>query len=264
MYSATTITEGELIRASIGISTTKAVFISSGGGGSSAGVDALGVSNQTITTTSSFPYGGVSGSSNWGSHVSTAATTTTPAIASIADTVATGCRYGVAIINPFAVYLMEYDQSALAVATAAADSATTTYTQTVEQYMDGGWLYLANGSTTADDGQLRYISVSTSTTSYTLLTAMTSTSSDKIISIYPVNHAITGVSAAGSATLLSRLTSMSAGSGVSHLIMENYIESGYDRPMERLRQPIHDGIQDAGAKFYADVLQIDHIYNQST
>ena len=254
VYAAASINTGEGLYAAIGSSTTKAIFITAGGAGSAAFVKGLGISNETATTTSK---------ADFGDRISAAATTTTDAIASIANTVATGARYAKAIINPSAVYLAEYDQSSAAYCTSAAVSASVTYTQTVEQYMDGGWLYCVPGVTgavAANEGQLRYLSVSSGTSYYTFLQAATLTAAERVITLYPVNHRITGVNAAAQETKLSRLTSMAAGAGLGLHVMENYV-GGKNKPLEPMRMQVHDNLTDKTLKFYADVTLIDHVYN---
>ena len=254
-YHATSITNGEgLMCASMG-STIDGEF-TAWSNGANAAVDSLGMANESKSTVSK---------AGFGDHISTAATTTTDAIGSIASTIATGNIYCKAIINPFMVYLLEYDQGSASYCTAAACSASTTYTQTVEQYMEGGWLYVVpgvSGSTVANQGQLRYIAVSTSTTSYTLLTAMTTTTSEKLISIKGVNHRLVGLNASGASTetKLSNLTSMAAQATTKLHVVGNYV-GGKNKPLEPLRQQVHDGIADTTLKFYSDIVQLDHCYN---
>ena len=197
IYAVDRIAKGEMIQMGATGNTLKAGFITSNALTTTAGVDALGVCMEEITTTSPADFGDI---------VSTAATTSTRAISSIASTVATGSRYGKAIINPLAIYLMRWDDSSTGYCTSAAVSASTTYTQTVEQYGEGGWLYSVPGVTgavAANEGQLRYITVSTSTTSYTLLTAVTLAATEKLISIKPRNHRILGISGVASTATVS-------------------------------------------------------------
>ena len=257
IYAAAGVVQGEgVMMASIG-STTDGEF-TPWGTGSGAAVNSLGECCEQITTTSLASYG---------DHISTAATTTSRAISSIASTIATGNRYGKVIVNPYAVYLTELDLSSASYCTAAADSGTTTYTQTVEQYNEGSWIYVVpgvTGSVVGNQGQLRYVSVSTSTTSYTLLTAMTTTTAEKIVSIKPINHRLVGLSAASAGvvnnvTKLSNLTSMAAQATVNLHVIENYV-GGPNKPLEPMRQQTHDGIQDTTLKFYSDIIQLDHCY----
>jgi len=257
IYAAAGVVSGEGVMMQSQGSTTDADF-TPWSNGSGAAVHSLGECCEQIT---------VSSYASNGDHVSTAATTTTRAISSVASTIATGNRYGKVIINPLAVYLTEWDQGSASYCTAAACTASTTYTQTVEQYCEGSWLYVVPGVTSsvvANQGQLRYVSVSTSTTSYTLLTAMTTTAAEKLIHIEPINHRLVGLSAASAGTVnnvtkLSNLTSMSAPATVKLHIIENYV-GGSTKPLEPLRQQSHDGITDITLKFYSDIVQINHAY----
>jgi hypothetical protein len=254
VYHATSLSDGEGLMMTSQSSTTDGEF-TAWSNGANAAVNSLGMCCEAKTTTSK---------AGFGDHISTAATATTDAIGSIASTIATGNIYAKAIINPFAVYLAEYSQLAASYCTAAADSASTTYTQTVEEKMEGGWLYVVPGVTSsivANQGQLRYIAVSTSTTSYTLLTAMTTTTAEKLISIKPVNHRLVGLnaSATNTATMLSNLTSMAAQATLSLHVIENYV-GGKNKPLEPMRQQVHDGIADTTLKFYSDLVQLDHCY----
>ena len=252
IYAAATIANGEMLQSAATGGTAAAGFITSNALTSTAGVDALGVCLETITTTSKADFGDI---------ISTAATTSTAAISSIASTVATGSRYGKAIINPFAVYFMEYDDLVASYFTCAACSASTTYTDTVERYNEGSWFYVVPApSTTAGKGQLRYITATNSTSSWTFLTAATTTTGDSAINIKAINHRLLGVNGvAGVPTKLSNLTSNDALGTVSYHVVENYVY-GKNRPMEPLRASVHNGLTDNTLKFGSDIVQLDHVY----
>jgi len=252
IYAAARIAKGEMLMSGPIGGTLQSGFITVNATTSTGGDNALGVCLETITTTSPADRGDI---------ISTAATTATPAISSIASTVATGSRYGKAIINPFAIYLAEYEQGATSAWTCAANAGTTTYTDTVAQYSEGSWMYVVPAtSTAADGGQLGYITVSTSTTSWTLLAAMTTTTNDKAIHIFAINHNnmdVTGT--AGLETKFDNLTANDIGTFTKYKVLENYV-TGTNRPMEPLRAAIHSGIQDKTLKFFTDFIQIDHCY----
>jgi hypothetical protein len=256
VYAAATLSDGEGLMLDA-TATSDNRYISVNGTGSAAFIDALGICKENLSVTSL---------ADQGDTITTAATTTTPAISSVACAVTAGQRYAKAIINPFAVYLMEYDQGTASYCTCPAVSASTTWTQTVEQYFEGGWIYICNAPSTsiaANRGQLRWIGVSTNTSSYTLLSALTCTAAEKCIKIYPVGHRITGVnaSAANQETKLSMLTSMSAGATLMVQVIENFV-GGSNKPLEPMRPARHSGIQDSTLKFYADVAMINHVWNQ--
>ena len=263
IYAVAKIVKGEMLQAGPIAATLKAGFVTTNALTAAAGIDSLGACMEDIGTTTPADFGDI---------VSTAATTSTRAISSIASTVATGSRYGKAIINPTAIYLFEWDQTSTGYCTSAAVSASATYTQVVEQYGEGGWLYSVpgvSGAVAANEGQLRYITVSTTTGSYTLLSTVTLAATEKLISIKPVNHRILGVSGVASTatvnypTKLSNLTSMAASSTIMYHIVENYV-GGKNKPLEPLRASVHNGIQDKTLKFYSDVAQLDHVYCHAT
>jgi hypothetical protein len=256
VYHATSITNGEgLMLDATGTADNRYIPVSNGSG---AFVDALGVCLENLSTTSL---------ADAGDTITTAATATTAAISSVACAVTSGQRYAKAIINPFAVYLMEYDQGTDSYATCPAVSASATWTQTVEQYFEGGWIYICKTPTTsvaANRGYLRWIGVSTSNTSYTLVGGViTTTAAEKCIKIYPVGHRITGLnaSAASTETKLSMLTTMAANGTLGLQIIENYV-GGTNRPLEPLKPARHSTLQDTTLKFYADVAMINHVWNQ--
>ena len=79
-------------------------FINGYTGDSTEMTNSIGTICETLTTSSVI--------SDTADAITTAASTTMKAISSVAATVAQGCRYGKVIVNPFAVYLTEYDQTA--------------------------------------------------------------------------------------------------------------------------------------------------------
>lgn len=251
VFDAATLVQGEFVSKSI---TTAIIpeLITGYVGGAGEMSKGAGIMNETITTVSTADYG---------DHVSTAATTTTKAISSIANTPQVGNRYGKVIINPFAVYLTERDQSSSAYITCVACTASTTYTDTLEDEFDGGFFYICPLPTTsvaANRGQLRYISASNSTTSVTLLTAMTTTTAEKMIKILPWGHDLIGLDAG--ATMTSDLTAHTAPTEIYLQNLESYV-GGPNKPLEPLRQQVHDGITDTTLKFYNDILLKDHLFN---
>lgn len=257
IYAVAKICDGEMVQAGPTGAELASGFVTTNALTTTAGVDSLGACNETITTTSYADRGDI---------ISTAATISTKAISSIASTVATGSRYGKVIINPYAVYLMEYDQSSTSYFTCAACTASATYTDTVERYNEGSWFYVVPApSTAANAGQLRYITATSTTASWTFLTAATTTTSDSAINIKAINHRLLGVSGVASTatvdypTKLTNLTSNDALQTVSYHVVENYV-GGKNRPMEYLRAQVHNGLTDTTLKFYSDIVQLDHVY----
>lgn len=257
IYAAATIAKGEMVQMGATGGALAAGFITSNVLTTTAGVDSLGVCNETITTTSKADFGDI---------VSTAATTATPAISSIASTVATGSRYGKVIINPLAVYLFKWANTGTSGTdsfTGAACSASTTYTDTVEQYVAGAWFYVTpNNSTAADAGQLRYVTATSTTASWTFLSAATVTTSDQCMLIRPINWRLCEITA--TAGLETELVSEDndAGAVVSYHSVENYV-GGKNKPLEPLRAQVHNNITDTTLQFYTDIVQLNHAYQAS-
>lgn len=160
-------------------------------------------------------------------------------------------QYIKAIINPFAIYLLEYDQTS--VLTATSTSSTTITIGSFEDDLAGGWLFSITGSPTGNSKVLRML-----TADGTISTAMPATDTGStFIKILPVNHALTQFNAV--ATALG--TTAAAGGGLQMRVVENYINSD-EFPMAPLRLATHGGKGVlSNAKFYSEIVIIDHIYN---
>lgn len=171
-----------------------------------------------------------------------------------------GVYYGKAIVNPFAVYKCEYAQAAADDTAITTGQTTTTVTvSSIEDNIDAGWLYfpLASGGA---QGKLRAISTVTTNT-MVVDSALTTTTSDTIIKILPVNHRTTDLGAEA-ADLIS--TTAAVGDGVNLHIIENYINSD-SHVFEPLRWSKHAGLNSlSNAKFYAHIALLDHIYNRTS
>ena len=160
------------------------------------------------------------------------------------------------IINPFAVYLAEYDQ---ADTMAVASSSTTTITVTsLEDDIDTGWIFMVTAAVSGNDANLRQLTASASG-SATMDAALTggNETSGTAIKILPTHHRTTDLNAAGTALG----TNAAIGSGVSLGVLENYvIDDGLS--FQPLRNSKHRGLDLTGnARFFADVALLDSIYN---
>ena len=209
-------------------------FITAYAGSNVEAVDALGVLNEKTYET-----GGT-------------APTRTPV-----DT--SGVYYGKAVINPFAVYKAQYKDGAdddVAITTGAT---TTTVTITdLEDDIDAGWLFfpLASGGA---QGKLRAIATSASG-SCTVDSAITTTTSDTIIKILPVNHRTTDLSSDGKGLVSAAVI----GTGVNLHVIENYINSDV-HVKQPLRWATHAGLNaTSNAKFFAELCMLNHIYNRTS
>ncbi len=235
-------------------------------GGAASLVDVIGIMNESISTTAVADYG---------DFITTAATSTTAGISSIAAGGATvsysgGNRYGKVIINPLAVYLTEYSQAAADdVALTQAWSTTTLTLTNLEDNWDGGWVLAADASTTAKfKGQLRHVTAAAAG-NCTLNAAPTvagAATVDTIVKILPVNKILLDLDSTG-----RYIQSHAAVDTLTAMIVENYI-TAVDRPLEPLKPGAHayDKAASAialnlgsGAQAYADVLCYDHLYNVS-
>jgi len=252
VFDASSLSRGELLMADPAVASD-CRFITAYAGDNTEAVDAIGVIQESLTTSSKADIGDA---------VTTAATADPQqdAISSVAATVAQGNRYGKAIINPFAVYLAEYSQAAADdIAFTAAWNSTTLTLTSLEDNIDGGWMYVSSQSQNAAViGQLRYLTASAAGSATTDSAPQTDTdTNDTLIKVLPVNHRLTSLTA--DATKLA--SQAAAGSGVALTILENYI-GGSEQALEPLRAQLHKGNKYAStSKFFADVLLSDHIYN---
>lgn len=180
----------------------------------------------------------------------------TISVAAVYATNAAGPAFNKAIINPFAVYLAEYDQ---ADTMTAASSSTTTFTVTsLEDNIDGGWIFLVTGSPSGNIGSLRFLTASASG-SATMDSALPSTDTGSTaIKILPVHHQLVDPNAASTGLT----TTAAANSNAEATIIENWITSD-SHPFERLRRPSHAALDSlSNAKFFAELNFTDHVYNR--
>lgn len=249
VYDASTLVNGQFLMLDP-TAATDCRFINGYTGSSAEMVDGLGTICETLNTTTP---------ADPGDAITTAATTTQRAISSVAATLAQGHRYGKAIINPFAIYLTEYSQAtADDVALTGAWSTTTLTLTSLEDDIDGGWVFGTNATTAGFAGQLRYLTAAAAG-SCTVDSAPTvaGTTNDNIIKILPIAARLTGLSSDG--TKLK--STAAAGAGVSLCIVENYL-GGTNVPLEPLRAQRHKGTNvSSSAKFYADVMMLNSLYN---
>jgi len=234
LYDATSIVGGELVM----LGTTdpdsdadhNVAFVTAYTGANTEAVDALGVCQETV------------------------ACTVLPDVATAAGS------YGKVIVNPFAVYLVEYSQAAADDLALTEAWSTTTLTLTnLEDDIDCGWIVGADASTTSGfKGQVRWISAAAAG-SCTLATAPTTAGAitvDTIIKVQPVNMRTTNLNA-GATGFLSHAA---IGDGVSLGIIENYIEAE-SVSLAPLRRAVHNGLDLSSVRIWSDVVMLDHVYN---
>ncbi len=169
---------------------------------------------------------------------------------------ASGPNFGKVIINPFAVYLAEYAQGTSDDLAVTSNSTTTLTITSLEDDIDGGWVLFVNGQT-ANNGSLRHLNTAASGSAVMdSALPITATSSDNIIKILPPNHRTTDLSSNG----VTLGTAAAVGSGVSLMVADNYIRSK-GTAFQPLRKISHAGRQMVDARVYADLVMLDHAYN---
>lgn len=170
-------------------------------------------------------------------------------------TAASGPYYGKVIVNPFAIYLAEYDQSDAITITST--STTTLTVGSLEDDIDGSFVYFV-GTHTGVTGSLRAV-ITAAAGSCVMDSALTTTgaSTDTIIrthmplSLYnKLNDEATGLS-----------TTAAIGSTVTLRTVENYVQAD-NIPFVPLRKASHKGKNNLQkAKLFADICMLDHAYN---
>lgn len=228
VYDATDLVSGELVMEGAQTGATGHVFIAGTGATGTAG---LGVLQETVVTT--------------------------------ADA-STGFAYAKCIVNPDATYLSLWSQASGDVITAniSASTGTTLTITSLEDDIDGGWIYVTdNLGTCTGAGQLRYISASAAG-SCTLDSAATIGTDSDIIKIAPVQHLL--LDANSPFTHLE--SAAAAGAAIKVRNIENYVEkNGRFKGIEPLRRSRHRGLNDLNGtgknpKFYAELVILDHCY----
>ena len=190
--------------------------------------------------------------------------------------IATGVEnYVQMIINPFAVWLTEYNTAAaydIAVTSADTTGKTLTATDTGNQDQCHYWAYITDtGSSVGGYGNLFCVGADSGGT--TVLTAMTSYDDNLAGNIvgdtFILMHAplMEGVAAGNidlvtSTTAETTISGQVAGAGTgAALVVETYIKSDY-RPLESLVVSRHSGYnyKSEDPKFYADVYMCEHLF----
>lgn len=155
------------------------------------------------------------------------------------------------VISPDAVYLVEYDQAD----TIAGTSSTTTFTLgSLEDDIDGGWIFVVTGDPTSTAGDLRHIVASTAGSCTTSSSFSTDLAGGTQIKILPVWHQLLKLNTA--ATKIG--SDAGAGSG-RFTILENYFQAD-GIPFQRLDPVKWQNTNDlTNAKFYAKIIANNHV-----
>lgn len=177
--------------------------------------------------------------------------------------VAGGGSFGKVIINPFAIYRAEVDQTDAVAITST--SGTTLTVVSLEDNIDGYYVYFV-GTTSGVTGSLRSL-LASAAGSATMDSALTTagTASDTIIIIPPQFQYVANLNA--EATGIT--TAVAANSGATNLrCVQSYIE-GTNNVAESLRISNASGINSLAptgssnapvTKFWVDIVQKDHLF----
>lgn len=147
------------------------------------------------------------------------------------------------IMNPWALYRAQYDTGAIAV---ASTSTTTVTITSLEDDIDGGWLF-------GSDGQLQYLTASAAG-SCTSKTSSGWTSATTVQKILPMFHLFGTTGTDG-----SKLNHAAAvGSGLIS-VLENYVQAR-GIPLQKLDPTKHSGLTLTSGKLFSDI----HFRDQAT
>jgi len=213
-------------------------------GNSAAGTDDMGVAFQTAYESSQ------------AEQMVDGLGITNEALADGTNAAGTSFAYLKAIINPFAIYLTEYDQASAIAFTSS--NTTITFTGTSEDNIDLGWFYVVT-SAVSNEYALRQITAAASG-SFTADSALaTNETGGTGIKVLPVNHKLINMTTDAKKILMQA----AAGAGVSLAIVENYIDSPAIGGLIPLRAKAHRALNNLGSttKLFADVCMINHMYN---
>ena len=178
------------------------------------------------------------------------------------STIALGTsEYGRVLVNPYAVYLAEYDQSTVITAT---NFATKTITATSEAQA-GDWVLNVHASSAAK-GELLYIASTSTTASVTALSTPTVTpgTTDTWVHIHCIGK---GQLAAqyGRMDLNTTATKMKTGSsygGVGVQLIDNHIKSRKSTSLQPLRRASHDNTLDTTYQVFAEIIAVDNVWTK--
>ena len=209
-------------------------------------------------------HGGTTNSYYIEAYISASANEALSALGVLQETVATataiastGYTYGKCIINDDAHYLAEYLQSTGNIVDVTSASTSTTLTTTsLEDNIDGGWVYFTEKTTAGATGagNLRFLTASASG-SATLDSAVTIDTTSDFIKILPVGHRLTSLSADS----LGLLSKAAAGTSINLHIVENYIgKSGLNQAMRYATHKALSGLDKDTIKFYAEIAILSH------
>lgn len=240
-YDAATIAYGELLM--LGTTAHSA--------GADAGISLITAYSTTVASAHAVDAVGIS--------LETKTTADSPSIATAANATTEQC-YVKTIINPFAIYRAEYDQSD-DIAITSASGTNLEVAGVADDSSDGTWVYFS-GTPGPNYGSLRYCLAGGAAATFTMDTALpnTATTADKVTIIEPkprysnaLNAEATGVAAFSSGTAL-------VGAATNLRILETYIDK--NAGLEIMHPHKHYNLDNlpSTTKFYSDLMMKDHAY----
>lgn len=240
VYDASAIAEGELLMRSGTWTGATGYYISAYSGSNTEAEDSIGIAMH-------------SSASAYASKENAKLYNMASAVPSKSQS--TGCNFMEAIVNPDATYFAFYDQEDAVSVTSASTSTTLTITS-LEDNIDGGWIYTTDQTDSAATyaGSLRYISASASGSC--TITALTVDTSSDVIKVLPIGHRLVGLNAEATG-----LTSTAAASSTIFLdLRENWITHAASA-RSLLRQWEQDSL--GGLKntlIEGEIVQLRHCY----
>lgn len=180
---------------------------------------------------------------------------------------ATGYNWFPAIINSDQISFTTWSQASPNVLqTNITVSTGTLIIQTgLEASIGGAWLFSTDTNATLTNtfsGSLRYVSsISATTGSCGLTTAMNVSTDSDLVVMRPVNHRLTQLDTTGRFLM----STSAAGAGISLHILENYIDHS-QAPLTALRFYVHDGLDGLAVKsvkLMSEVMYLGHVYRST-
>lgn len=163
------------------------------------------------------------------------------------------------VINPFALWEIEYSTTASDLVACSSASSSTTFNMTSIEQVTGGWIYLASGT---GAGQLRVITACTTNemTTKTAFSPVTSTDT-YFVKIVPQGHSVVTLIAA--ATKIG--TAAAAGDETIRILTNKFMtdKHPYQELNPNKHNAINDGIlDDLHPRFFAVGMFRNHAFNE--
>lgn len=242
VYDATTLTAGEMVMRHASWAAANKYYITAYTGANTEAEDSIGILLMSSTD-------GYASKEN--------ALLYNLASAAPSREESAGGNFLEAVVNPDATYFAFYDQTDAASCSTAITASTTWTITSLEDNIDGGWLFTTNqaDANATYVGLIRYLTASASG-SCTVDSAVTVDTSTDYVKVLPIGHRITALNA--EATGLT--TTAAAGSGIYLDVRENFITHDAS-PRREARYWLQKGLDGLkGLKVEAELVQLRHCY----